>query len=227
MAVLPATETVQIDLESAADADRAVKDPAAASQIVHVETRGVNFDRATGTAKTDQPVTFVFPSGSGDAVGAEYNSEEGTLRLLQSVQLRLKPTSRQYANKKPASSATEEEVQVTGTSLEFGRDARTIHILGPTQAQSRTARLTAGELDPRDGLGLSRAEAPGHRRFERQAAGTYITTRRRHHPRQRGQVDRVVCNGRMGHSSGWDGERTWLPSWPGRIERIPRGCRVT
>jgi lipopolysaccharide export system protein LptA len=137
---------VQIDLESAADADRAVKDPAAASQIVHVETRGVNFDRATGTAKTDQPVTIVFPSGSGDAVGAEYNSEEGTLRLLQSVQLRLKPTSRQYANKKPASSATEEEVQVTGTSLEFGRDARTIHILGPTQAQSRTTRLTAGEL---------------------------------------------------------------------------------
>ena len=48
---------------------------------MHVETRGVNFDRATGTAQTDQPVTFVFPSGSGDAVGVEYNSEEGTLRL--------------------------------------------------------------------------------------------------------------------------------------------------
>ncbi|MGB8458383.1 MAG: LPS export ABC transporter periplasmic protein LptC, partial [Candidatus Acidiferrum sp.] len=71
---------VQIDLESAADAARSAKDPKEPPQIVHVETRGVNFDRETGTAKTDQAVTFTFPSGSGEAVGAEYNSEEGSLR---------------------------------------------------------------------------------------------------------------------------------------------------
>ena len=139
---------VQIDLESAADAERGTKDRAIQPQIVHVETRGVNFDRETGAAKTDQPVKFTFPSGSGDAVGAEYNSEAGTLRLLQNVRLKLKPPAKKDPEKRPASnSATaSEEVQVTGTSLDFGRDARLLHIQGPAEAQSRTARLTAGEL---------------------------------------------------------------------------------
>jgi LPS export ABC transporter protein LptC len=137
---------VQIDLESAADAERAAKDPRAAPQIVHVETRGVNFDRATGLAKTDQPVMFTFPSGSGDAVGAEYNSEEGTLRLLQNVRLKLKPPEKKESDKNPAKSGTPEEVLVTGTSLDFGRDAKLLHIAGPAEADSSTARLTAGDL---------------------------------------------------------------------------------
>jgi lipopolysaccharide export system protein LptA len=137
---------VQMDLESAADAERATKDCTAPPQIVHVETRGVNFNRSTGAAKTDQPVTFSFPNGSGDAVGAEYNSEEGTLRLLQNVQLRLKAPVNKNTAKRPAKPAAMEEVEVKGKSLDFGRDARMIHILGPAEAQSSTARLTAGEL---------------------------------------------------------------------------------
>src|SRR6202790_2058722 len=137
---------VQIDLESAADAERRAKDPAVQPQIVHVETRGVIFDQGSGKAITNQPVTFTFPSGSGDAVGAEYNSEEGTLRLLQNVRLKLKPPAKKEYEKKPAKSATAEEVLVTGTSLDFGRDARLLHILGPAEAESRTARLTTGDL---------------------------------------------------------------------------------
>ena len=137
---------VQIDLESAADAERRAKDPAVRPQIVHVETRGVIFDQGSGKAITNQPVTFTFPSGSGDAVGAEYNSEEGTLRLLQNVRLKLKPPAKKEYEKKPAKSATAEEVLVTGTSLDFGRDARLLHILGPAEAESRTARLTTGDL---------------------------------------------------------------------------------
>src|SRR5208282_5976798 len=39
-----------------------------------------------------------------------------------------------------------EEVLVTGTSLDFGRDARLLHVLGPAEADSGTARLTSGEL---------------------------------------------------------------------------------
>src|SRR5208282_1915551 len=136
---------VQIDLESAADADRSVKDPGMLPQIVHVETRGVVFDQGTGAAKTDQPVTFTFPNGSGDAVGAEYNSEAGTLRLLQNVRLKLRPPTNKDAEKKPAKSGSGEEVLVIGTSLDFGRDARLLHILGPAEAESRAARLTAGE----------------------------------------------------------------------------------
>jgi LPS export ABC transporter protein LptC len=137
---------VQIDLESAADADRRAKDPAIEPQIVHVETRGVIFDQASGRAVTEQPVTFTFPSGSGDAVGAEYNSEEGTLRLLESVRLRLKPPTKKESEAKPAKSGTAEEVLVTGATLDFGRDAKLLHILGPAEAESRTARLTAGDL---------------------------------------------------------------------------------
>ncbi len=143
---------VQIDLESEADQDRRAKDPTMPPEIVHVETRGVIFDQGTGAAKTDQPVTYTFPSGSGDAVGAEYNSEEGTLRLLENVRMKLRPLARRDAEERPAKAAPSQEIQVSGTSLDFGRDARLLHILGPAQAESSTARLTAGEftleLDP-------------------------------------------------------------------------------
>jgi LPS export ABC transporter protein LptC len=144
--VITCSGNVQIDLESAADSERSAKDPKVRAQIVHVATRGVNFDRDTGAAKTDQPVTFTFPNGSGDAVGTEYNSEEGTLRLLQDVRLRLKVPEKKVVNKKPVKPEADEEVLVKGTSLDFGRDARLIHILGPAEAESRTAHLTAGEL---------------------------------------------------------------------------------
>ena len=137
---------VQIDLESAADAARSAKDPAILRQIVHVETRGVAFDQGTGAAKTEQPVTFTFPSGSGDAVGAEYNSQEGTLRLLQNVRLKLKPLAKSSAEKNAPKSGAVEEVLVTGTSLDFGRDARLLQIFGPAQADSSTDRLTAGQF---------------------------------------------------------------------------------
>ncbi len=137
---------VQMDLESAADAERTAKDPKEPPQIVHIETHGVNFDRDSGAAKTDKPVVFTFPNGSGDAVGAEYNSQQGTLRLLQNVRLKLKPPAKKDPLKKPANPGTAEQVLVTGTSLDFGRDARLLHIAGPAEAQSRAAHLTAGEL---------------------------------------------------------------------------------
>jgi lipopolysaccharide export system protein LptA len=142
---------VQIDLESAKDAERSAKDHAIQPQIVHVETRGVNFDQGSGAAKTDQAVTFTFPSGSGDAVGAEYNSQEGTLRLLQNVRLKLKPSPKNDAGKKdavkkPEKSEADKEVLVTGSSLDFGRDAKLLHILGPAEAVSSSDRLIAGEF---------------------------------------------------------------------------------
>src|SRR5258707_15857654 len=54
----------QIDLMSAADAQRGENHPEAAKTVTtHIETRGVNFDRASGLAQTDQKGTFAFPSG--------------------------------------------------------------------------------------------------------------------------------------------------------------------
>jgi LPS export ABC transporter protein LptC len=137
---------VQFDLESAADAERVAKNPeGAAARKVHVETRGMTFNRASGTAQSDQPVKFVFPNGNGEAVGVEYHSEEGAVRLLRDVQMLLVPSKSDVAGKKRKTSA-QSPVHVTGKSLDFGRDSRVMHLQGPVEAQTAKARLTAGEL---------------------------------------------------------------------------------
>ena len=138
---------VQLDLESAADAERAAKNPeTSAEQKAHVETRGVRFNRATGMAETDQPVKFNFPNGNGNAVGVEYHSEEGLVRLLRDVRLSLKPPGNGVAGKNRLKMNTQEPVTVTGKSLDFGRDSRTMHLYGSVEAQTHAARLLAGEL---------------------------------------------------------------------------------
>ncbi len=139
---------VQIDIESAADAERAAKNlDGTAGRKVHVETSGMTFNRATGLAKTDQPVKFVFQNGSGEAIGVEYHSEEGTMRLLKDVRLSLLgPPGKGTAGKKTVSAGSQEPVRVTGKSLDFERDSRTMHLHGPVEAETRTARLLAGEL---------------------------------------------------------------------------------
>jgi len=94
---------VQIDLESKAEAERAAKNRGiTVQQKVHVETRGVVFSHASGMARTEQPVKFVFPNGRGEAVGVEYHSEEGTVRLLRDVQFSLVPPGNDIAEKKTA-----------------------------------------------------------------------------------------------------------------------------
>ncbi|HEX4544745.1 MAG TPA: LptA/OstA family protein [Candidatus Acidoferrum sp.] len=136
---------VQLDLESAADAGREARNPApSASQKVHVETRGVTFNHATGTALTDQPVRFIFPGGNGQAMGVEYHAEEGELRLLKNVQLLLAPLANSGANDKSAE--VHEPVKIAGKSLEFGRDSRIMRLNGPVKAETGTAQLVAGEL---------------------------------------------------------------------------------
>jgi lipopolysaccharide export system protein LptA len=137
---------VQIDMQSAADAGRVAKKLGeAAAQIVHVETRGVTFDRTSGLAHTDQPVTFVFPSGSGRALGVDYKSEAGMIKLLRDVHLTLQPPAG-AAPQKPGKPELTQEVQVSGANLEFARDTRIMHLVGPAQADTKTARLMAGDI---------------------------------------------------------------------------------
>src|SRR5712664_1819774 len=139
---------------SAADAQRTADHPEAAKAVTtHIETRGVKFDRASGLARTDQNVTFAFPSGSGEAVGLEYRSEEGTVHLLRDVRFTLKesaPSATKARAAKPRAGALQagepQEVLVTGSSLDFGRDTRLLHLLGPAQAETKTERLSAGEI---------------------------------------------------------------------------------
>ncbi len=138
---------VQLDLESKAEAERAAKNPQMkAEQKVHVETRGVVFNRANGMARTEQPVKFVFPNGNGEALGVEYHSEEGTVRLLREVRFSLRPPRNNAARKRTASESTKEPIRVTGKSLDFERDSRTMQLYGPVEAETKTARLRAGKL---------------------------------------------------------------------------------
>ena len=135
---------VQLDLQSSQEADRTAKVPSAA-QKVHAETRGVIFDRATGIAQSDQPVKFSFPNGRGEAVGVEYHSEEGAVRLARDVSFWLAPENVLVKGQKPAT-AVREPVHVTGKSADFERDSRVLHLLGPIEARTATAALKAGEM---------------------------------------------------------------------------------
>jgi lipopolysaccharide export system protein LptA len=150
---------VQMDLESAADAERASKsDAAAPPQIMHVETRQVTFNRASGTAATNQEVTFVFPNGNGRGTGMNYESELGTVQLLKDVTLKLQAPvpAKSVTNKKSAGKSAlvlggaetkqGEDVTVTGSSLTFDRNSRKMEVRGPAAASSKTTQLAAGLL---------------------------------------------------------------------------------
>jgi lipopolysaccharide export system protein LptA len=141
---------VQIDLMSAADAQRTENQPEAARAVTtHIETRGVTFDRGSGLAQTDQKVTFAFPSGTGEAVGLEYKSEAGTVHLLRDVRFTLQQSAPAAGKAKATDAATRapQEVRVKGSSLDFGRDSRLLRLFGPAEAQAGAERLTAGELN--------------------------------------------------------------------------------
>src|SRR4029077_20227951 len=141
---------VQIDLMSAADAQRTSGHPEAARAVTtHIETRGVKFDRASGLAQTDQKVTFAFPSGSGAAVGLEYKSEEGALHLLRDGRFTLKasaPSASKASAAKPRAGASQtaapQEMLVQGSSLDFGRDSLLLPLWGPAEAETKTERLS-------------------------------------------------------------------------------------
>lgn len=142
---------VRIDAMSAADAELADRNPSLAeARATRVETRGVTFNRATGLARTDQRVTFAFPSGTGDGMGMEYNSDEGSLHLQHDVRIRLTQPPSTTAKKTGLSVAVDpkagHDVRVKGSSLDFSRDSRLLHLFGPAEAETAAERLTAGEL---------------------------------------------------------------------------------
>ena len=136
---------VQLDLQSAEDAARADQKHDAAAQKVHVQTRGVTFNRSSGIAQSDQPVKFVFPKGQGEAVGVEYRSEEGAVRLSRDVNFLLTAAGAAPAGKN-AAMPVHESVHVTAKSADFERDSRVMHLHGPVEARTSAAHLWAGEI---------------------------------------------------------------------------------
>jgi lipopolysaccharide export system protein LptA len=135
---------VQMELQSAADAERLRQQSSAVPNIIRVETRGVTFEKATGRAQTVQPVKFTFPNGSGEGVGAVYSSEEGQLRLIRDVHLKMDASSVSKGTSKPNAAASEVDIQ--GSSLEFGKTTHSILLFGPVTTTTAAQQLTAGEL---------------------------------------------------------------------------------
>jgi lipopolysaccharide export system protein LptA len=140
---------VEIILMSA-DEWKATGGKPGAPGTMKIETKGVSFNRSSGEATTDQVVQFSFANGSGQAVGAAYNSEEGTLRLQRDVKLKLdQPTAVGAKGAAKANSAQvpkREPIEVTGTRLDFSRNNGTIHLSGPAEAKTQSERLTAAAL---------------------------------------------------------------------------------
>lgn len=128
---------VQIEMQSAAEAARRTPPP------MTVETRGVSFDRGSGLADTDQAVKFSFPEGNGQAMGVQYRSEEGTLRLLKDIRLTVIQPGVNAAKGKEHKT---NNVRITGNSLLFDRESRTMNLSGPTQAETETQKLTGGQM---------------------------------------------------------------------------------
>jgi len=141
---------VQMDLQSALDAERAKTQGSEKGNVVHVETSAVTFERGTGRAETSQPVKFSFANGDGEGLGAIYFSEEGTLRLLKDVRIKVRPAQPTSAAKPLPLAAR--EVLLEGTSLDLGKLSRRAVLMGPATATTTTQQLTAGEftllLDP-------------------------------------------------------------------------------
>jgi lipopolysaccharide export system protein LptA len=140
---------VEIILMSAEEWKAAGGKPGA-SGTMKIETKGVSFNRTSGEATTDEVVRFSFANGSGQAIGAVYNSEEGTLRLQRDVKLKLDQPAvvgaKGPSNAKSALGPQREPVEITGTRMDFSRNDGTIYLSGPAEAKTQAERLTAGAL---------------------------------------------------------------------------------
>jgi LPS export ABC transporter protein LptC len=123
---------------------RAAGAPQATTNAIQVATSAVTFDRDSGVARTDKPVTFRWPAGDGLAVGVSYDSNSGILRLNRSVELNLSPSSAARSEKPEATDP--KTVHVSGDSMSFQRDAREVVVDGDVHAQQTTHELTAQKM---------------------------------------------------------------------------------
>jgi lipopolysaccharide export system protein LptA len=150
--------------------------PPASAKAIQIVTSGISFDRDSGLVRTDKPVTFRWPAGEGRAVGVQYDSNDGTLRLDHNVEMTLtfSPPGRPDRGPQvgPASVPGTEEpqekaVHLSGDSMLFRRETRAVQILGAVHAQQTTHQLTAESLllDLDESFRARRLVAGGHPRM--------------------------------------------------------------
>ena len=116
----------------------------ASTNAIQISTSALTFDRDSGVARTDRPVTFHWATGDGQAVGVSYDSDNGTLRLAHNVELNISPSSPALPEKIDVKD--EKIVHVSGNSMSFQRDAREVLVEGDVHAQQATHELTAQKM---------------------------------------------------------------------------------
>jgi lipopolysaccharide export system protein LptA len=131
----------------------------AASGEIHVKTSGLTFSQKSGVATTSQLVDFSVAQGSGSSMGANYDSQQGTLALDHAVEL----TTRRGGD----------TVEIHAQHAEFKRDDLECHLKAATanfrggQAMANEAKIlfrgdgSAIRLDATTGLTLTTATG-GH-----------------------------------------------------------------
>ncbi|MFL6351762.1 MAG: LptA/OstA family protein [Bryobacteraceae bacterium] len=67
--------------------DKNAEDKQLVAKLVRVETSGVTYETKTGRARTDQPASFHFAEGDGQAVGTDYDPNKRELHLKSRVAL--------------------------------------------------------------------------------------------------------------------------------------------
>ena len=150
---------VQISLQTSGAAP-------ASGNAIQVTTSGISFDEKTGEARTDKPVKFRWPSGEGSAVGVRYVSDDGTLYLERDVDL----TTSGSSSIPPEKTGTPpgKSVHLTGGSLAFRRELRTLQLQGNVHVQQTSQELSAEnllvELD--DSFHARHMVASGHPRLQ-------------------------------------------------------------
>lgn len=103
---------------------------------IHVETSAVSFNRDTGDATTNAPVSFRFPEGQGSGIGVEYSSRAANFRLRRDVKMRLAPMR---TGNLPT------YVTAQG-GLIFNRKDDDLHLAGPVQIRQGARTIDTGAM---------------------------------------------------------------------------------
>ncbi len=115
---------------------------------IQVKTSGLVFNEQTGIASTAQRVDFSSAEGSGTAMGATYNSDQGLLILDRAVEL----TTRQGTN----------PVELHARHAEFDRNTEVGHLRGATaETHGKQASAAAALIDFRADGTIERLDASG------------------------------------------------------------------
>ena len=119
------------------------------NRTVHAETSGVVFNRNTGEARTDAPVTFSVADARGTAIGAAYDANAGVLILQRDVHF--------------TAQLTRGPLALVAEHAEFNRDTRQLALLKP-DVRYAGEHNTAEEalIYFRQDGSVAKADATGH-----------------------------------------------------------------